>query len=104
SNKSSGRSLRNRNSHATVERNRAQLARGELRPNLIQPITGGLGGWDWPDISLMRDAALRFHCRFALGSFDGSAARDRPIDPGACQIGLRSRIRTRPAASRLIEG
>jgi hypothetical protein len=30
----------------------------------------------------MRDAALRFHCRFALGSFDRSAACDRPYRSG----------------------
>ena len=29
---------------AARKRNRAQLARGELRPNLIRPSTGGVGG------------------------------------------------------------
>jgi hypothetical protein len=30
----------------------------------------------------MRDAALRFHCRFALGSFDRSAARESALSTG----------------------
>ena len=37
--------------------NRAQLARGSCALSLIRPSTGGLGGWDWPDMESIRLAS-----------------------------------------------